>query len=281
MDGRDLIARAESLAPLLEAAAPRMERARQLAPEVVEALHAGGFYRLLLPRSLGGAELPPAEFVQVIEAIAKADASTAWCLGQAGGCAMSGAYLPRAVAEEVFGPSNAVLAWGPPNKHGRAVAVDGGYRLTGRWEFASGSRHATWLGAHAPVFDRAGKPLAAGAEPLSVPTFLFPRSSAAIEDTWQVVGLKATGSDTYAVTDLFIPKDHAFVRDDPNTRSEPGPLYRFSTYQIYGAAFAAVALGIARSLQDAFVALAREKTGFLAAAPMRENAAIQAQVAVG
>jgi len=279
MSTTNYLERAESLAPLLERMAPQMERAHELAPEVVAALHGAELYRLLLPRSLGGAELPPADFVEVIEAIAKADASTAWCLGQAGGCAMSAAYLPSAVAREVFGPTHAVLAWGPPNRDGRAVPVDGGYILNGSWPFASGSRHATWLGAHAAVFGRDGKPAAAGSAPLAEPTFLFPRVSAIIHDTWQVVGLKATGSDTYVAKDLFVPESHVYLRDDPKHRRENGPLYRFSTYQIYGAAFAAVALGIARATQDAFIALAREKTGFLMASPMRDNAAIQGQVA--
>jgi len=281
MDANDCVKSAERLRPMLEAAAPHMERAHELSAEVVNALHEAKLYRMLLPRSLGGAELPPAEFVRAIEAIAKADASTAWCLAQAGGCAMSAAFLPPATAREVFGPDNAVLAWGPPNKNARARQVDGGFLLTGSWQFASGSRHATWLGAHAAVFDRDGKPLTNAAVPLGETTFLLPRASATIEDTWQVVGLKATGSDTYSVKDLFVPSSHAFLRDDPKARREPGPLYSFSTYQIYGAAFAGVALGIARSVQDAFVALAREKTSFLSPAPLRDNAAIQGQVAIG
>lgn len=278
-NARDYIERAERLAPLLEQAAPRMERARELAPDVVAALHEAAFYRLLLPRSLGGAELAPADFVQVIEAIAKADASTAWCLAQAGGCATSAAYLPPAIAREIFGPERGVLAWGPPNRNSRAQAVEGGYLLNGSWQFASGSRHATWLGAHAAMFDREGTPIPNAAGPQYETTFLFPRSSATIHDTWQVVGLKATGSDTYSVKDLFIPFTHAFTRDDPKSCRETGPLYRFTTYQIYASSFAGVALGIARATQDAFVALAREKTPFLATSVLRDNAAIQGQVA--
>ncbi|HUZ75883.1 MAG TPA: acyl-CoA dehydrogenase family protein [Stellaceae bacterium] len=280
MNAEDYVERAAGLQPLLEQAAPRMERERKLTPDVVAALHQAELYRLLLPRSLGGAELAPADFVRAIEAIAKADASTAWCLAQAGGCAMAAAYLDPAAAREIFGPANAVLAWGPPNPSGRALAVDGGYLLNGTWQFASGSRHATWLGAHAARVDRDGNRLPNPAGPQYEPTLLFPRSSATITDTWQVVGLKATGSDTYSVMDLFVPSRHVLVRDDPGTRREAGPLYKFTNYQIYGAAFAGVALGIARSTQDAFLALAREKTSFLAAAPLRENAAIQAQVAM-
>jgi indole-3-acetate monooxygenase len=280
MTAAEYVERARSLAPLLERAAPEMERITQLTPEVVAALHDAGLYRLMLPRSFGGAELPPADFVEVIEEIAKADASTAWCLGQAGGCAFAAAYLDPATARDIFGPKDAVLAWGPPNRSGRALPVDGGYVVNGTWQYASGSRHATWLGAHAARIGTDGKPPAGPVRPMSEPTLLFPRASATITNTWQVIGLKATGSDTYSVKDLFVPSSHVLQRDDPATRREAGPLYRFTNFQLYGAAFAGVALGIARTVQDAFIALAREKTPFLAATALRESPTVQYQVAV-
>jgi indole-3-acetate monooxygenase len=279
MTTEDYVERARGLAPLLERAAPQMERLRQLTPEVVAALHDAGLYRLCLPRSFGGAELPPADFVEVVEAIAKADASTAWCLGQAGGCAFAAAYLETAAAREIFAPRDAVLAWGPPNRSGRAQPVDGGYIVNGTWQFASGSRHATWLGAHAARVGADGKPPPGPARPMSEPTLLFPRSSATITDTWQVIGLKATGSDSYTVKDLFVPMSHVLQRDEAASRREAGPLYRFTNFQLYGAAFGGVALGIARAVQDAFIALAREKTPFLASAALRDSPAIQFQVA--
>ena len=280
MTAEDYLARARALASLLERAAPLMERERQLTGEVVAALHEAGLYRLLLPRSVGGAELNPADFVEIIEEIAKTDASTAWCLAQAGGCATAAAYLDPAVAREVFAPRDAVVAWGPPNRSGSAAPVDGGFILNGRWEFASGSRHATWLGAHAARLNPDGSrpPVVPGR--VSEPTFLFPRSEATIVDTWRVIGLKATGSDSYEATNLFVPARHMLQRDDPATRREPGPLYRFTNFQLYGAAFAGVALGIARRVQDEFVALAREKTPFTATQPLRDNASIQSQIAL-
>src|SRR6202171_2973663 len=142
----EYVARARALAPRIEACADQIEQERRLAPPVLDALFAAGMFRLLLPRSLDGSEVDPATFAAVIEEIAKADASTAWCMCQASGCAMSGAYLPPAVASEVFGTDpRAVLAWGP-GPGARAVAAEGGYRVTGTWSFASGCRHATWLG---------------------------------------------------------------------------------------------------------------------------------------
>ena len=145
----DYLARARALAPLIEAAAPRIEAARAFPPDVLAALHDAGMFRLLLPRSIGGAELDLPSFVRVIEILAAGDASVAWCVGQGGGCAIAAAYLAPEIAREIFGDRQAVLSWGPPatgpgESAGRA---EGGYRLTGTWSFASGSPHCDWLGA--------------------------------------------------------------------------------------------------------------------------------------
>src|SRR5215472_737909 len=109
----DYLQRARELAPELAAAADEIERRRELPEPVVNALVERGLFRLLLPRSLGGAELLPADFVPVIEEIAKADAATAWSLNQASGCSMTAAYLEPAAAREIFGPPRGILAWGP------------------------------------------------------------------------------------------------------------------------------------------------------------------------
>ena len=148
----DYVERARALAPIIASFADRIEAERRLPAPLADALHEAGLFRMLLPRSLGGAELDPPAFVQVMEEIAKVDASTAWVLGQTAGCSMIAAYLPREAAARIFGPPRAVLAWGA-GPQGRAVAVDGGYRLTGSWSFASGIHEATWVGAHAPIID--------------------------------------------------------------------------------------------------------------------------------
>ena len=134
----DYVERARELGAELEAAAEQIERLRELPEPIVEALVGRGLFRLLLPRSLGGAELQPAAYVQVIEQVAKHDASTAWCLGQANGCTMTAALLDPEVAQEIFGGRHGIVAWGPPGP-AEARVVAGGYRLTGTWSFASGS----------------------------------------------------------------------------------------------------------------------------------------------
>jgi alkylation response protein AidB-like acyl-CoA dehydrogenase len=278
-DGHDVLERARALAPTIAAFADRAEAERRLPPPLAEALHEAGLFRMLLPRSLGGAELEPPVFVQVMEEIAKVDASTAWVLGQTAGCSMVAAYLKPAVARAIFGPPRSVLAWGS-GPQGRAVAVDGGYRLTGSWAYASGIHEATWLGAHTFVVARDGTPRRhLDGTPL-IRTLLFPVEQAAVRDVWDVVGLRATGSDTYEVTDLFVPEEHSAARDDAAERREHGPLYCFSTGSLYAAGFACVSLGLARALLDAYVGLAAEKTAHRARAPLRESAVVQAQVAL-
>jgi indole-3-acetate monooxygenase len=274
--GIDYLRRAREFAPELAAAATEIECRRALTEPVVAALAERGFFRLLLPRSLGGAELLPAGFVPVIEEIAKADASTAWCLNQAAGCSMTAAYLDPAAANEIFGGSRGILAWGPGP--GTARIVDGGYRVTASWSFASGSRNATWLGCHVPVIEADGTPrLNPNGSPV-VRTMLFPKSNARMTDIWHVIGLKGTGSDRFSVEDLFVPERHTASRDD-EARREEGLLYRFSSLQLYAAGFAGVAMGIARSTLDAFVGLAHDKVPFRSARTLRDNHLIQSQVA--
>ena len=193
-----------ALIPLLEAAGPRIDAARELPLDVVQAMHANQMFRLLLPRSVGGVELDPATYVQAVEAIAMGDGSTAWCMNQGSGCSMSAAYLPPEAARAVFGRPDDVLAWGQARGRAHATKVPGGWRVTGTWLFASGSRHSTWLGGHVPDALPDGTPVER--------SMLFPRTEAKIEDVWQVLGLRGTGSDTYSVEDLFVPDDYSIVR---------------------------------------------------------------------
>jgi indole-3-acetate monooxygenase len=277
--GAVYLARARELGPKLAAAADEIERRSELPEPIVAALVERGLFRLLLPRSLGGAELPPQAYVPVVEEVAKHDASVAWCLGQANGCAMTAAYLEPGVGCEIFGRDPGIVAWGPPGGPAEARAVPGGYRLTGRWSFASGSHHAAWLGAHVAIVAEDGGPRLRPDGSPAFRTLLFPKTSTVMSDTWHVVGLRGTGSDTYAVTDLFVPENHTVARGADAKPREPGLLYAFSSSNMYSAGFAGVALGIARGVLDAFVELARDKIPRGAQRTLRDNNVIQAQVA--
>ena len=265
----DFIARICALAPEIAGASDEIEQRRELPPWLLQKLINGRFFRMLQPRSIGGAELRPMSFAMVTEAIAAADASTGWVVCQNNGCSMSAAYLSPEVAREIFGPPTGILAWGPPGAPFEAQPVDGGYRISGKWRFASGSHHATWLGAHMRVAGTGGK----------VRTMLFPKSSVTMHDIWHVVGLRGTGSDEYVVEDVFVPQNHSMSRDTATERREDGLLYRFTSNQLYSCGFGGVGLGIARATIDAFLDLPATKTSRGASKPMRENNVVQSQVA--
>lgn len=271
--------RAWSVGPLLVAARGRIEEERGLPADVIAALHGARLFRLLLPRSLGGDELDLATQAEVIETIARHDASTAWVMSQGAGCAMAAAYLSPAAGIRLFGPADAVLAWGA-GLQGKAVICDGGYRVTGKWTFASGSRHATLLGGHSYVFNADGTPVMRADGRQLDRTALFARSKAKVHDVWRVVGLKGTGSDTFEVHDLFVPSDETVDREEPAERTEPGTLYKFSASLAYGAGFAGLMLGIARGMVDDMTALAKTKTQRGASMSMRESPVFQTQLSL-
>ncbi len=270
--GFGLVERAQALAPLIAREADEIERTRRLTAPVVSALIENGLYRTLLPQSLGGAEAPPEVFMQMLEEIAKADASTAWCLGQCSVCAMTAAYIDRDAANEIFNTPPGILAWGAVAHE--VHAVPGGYRVTGRWNFASGSRQASWLGAHVQVVEADGsRRLASNGAP-EIRTIVFPATEATMYDVWDVIGLSGTGTDSYSVDNLFIPEKFAAQRDNFSALREKGPLYGITTYTMYGLGFGAIALGVARATMDAAIELARGKASAGLKA-MRENSAVQ------
>src|SRR6202047_1730274 len=156
LPGFGLIERARALQPLITREADEIERTRRLTQPVVSALIENALYRVLLPQSLGGTEAPLEIFMQMQEEIAKADASTAWCLGQCSVCAMTAAYLDADAADEIFNTPPGILAWGAIAHE--VQAVPGGYRASARWDFASGSRQASWLGAPVRIVEADGTP---------------------------------------------------------------------------------------------------------------------------
>jgi alkylation response protein AidB-like acyl-CoA dehydrogenase len=273
LPGFGLIERARALAPLIAGEADEIERTRRLTPKVVSALIENGLYRVLLPQSTGGSEAPLEVFMLMMEEVAKADASTAWCLGQCSVCAMTAAYLDPETAKEVFGPPTGILAWGAIK--GEVHVVPGGYRANGRWDFASGSRQASWLGAHVQVVEADGtRRLKPNGSP-EIRTIVFPISSATMYDVWDVIGLRGTGTDSYSVDNLFIPERFSALRDDPTAVREKGPIYRLTTNIVFAMGFASVAVGVARATLDAAIDLSRSKIpqGLKA---MHENSAVQA-----
>ena len=272
LPGFGLVERARALAPLISREADEIERTRRLTEPVVSALIENGFYRVLLPNSFRGTEAPLEIFMQMLEEVAKADASTAWCLGQCAVCAMTAAYLDADAAQEIFNVPPGILAWGAIANE--VQAVPGGYRASARWNFASGMRQASWLGAHVRIIEADGSQRRRPDGSPEIRTILFPATAATTYDVWDTIGLNGTGTDSYSVDNLFIPEKFAALRDDPAGLRETGPLYKLSTHLTFGMGFAAVSLGVARATLDAAIDLARGKTPQGQKA-MRENNAVQ------
>ena len=273
----DPIARARELGPEIVAAADEIERTRRVPDELLGRLHDSRLFRMLLPRSASGDETEPAVYVAAIEELARHDGSIAWNAFVANSSCLLAAYLEPVVNHAIFADPRSIIAWGPPNGS-RATAVKGGYRVTGKWDFASGCRQARWLGAHCHVVEadgalrlnRFGRP--------TERTLLFPTSEATILDTWKTIGLCGTASDSYCVNDVFVSEAFSATREDPTLRRERGPLYAFTMQSLYATGVAAVALGIARAMLSEFIMLASRKAP-RGLARLAENAVVQADVA--
>jgi alkylation response protein AidB-like acyl-CoA dehydrogenase len=277
----DWVARAAALVPMIAAASDRIEAERRIVPEVIAALHEAGLFRMLLPVSFGGGAADVLAFNQVIETIATADASTAWCLAQQVASTQSASYLDPKVAREIFAGPDGAVAWGPPSG-AKAVVVDGGYIVNGRWRFASGSEHCPWLGGHCAVIEADGKPrLDKQGRPV-LRTMLFRKDKATFYDIWHVIGLRGTGSNAYEVTELFVPEAYSYWRDLPADRRGDDALGNIPLLTLYGMGFSGVALGLARASLEAFMTLAeKKKPAPTHGAPvlLRDNAVIQSRVA--
>jgi indole-3-acetate monooxygenase len=274
-DAAGLIRAARELAPTIEAARADIERERQLPRALIEAISNASLFALWLPKAFGGPELNLVDYIRVIEELARADGSAAWCATVAACYSRIAGYLQPDVAREIFGSGRTVVA-GTINPTGKAFIVDGGYRVTGRWPYGSGIQHSTWTLGNCIVHDREGpRRAASGASDICLT--IFPTSAVEVIDTWLVSGLRGTGSHDYRVVDLFVRDDHSISCFDAKPR-QPGTLYALPMITVLSVAIAAVPLGIARTAIDAAVELARVKTPYSSSLLLRDKATFQAAV---
>lgn len=257
------ITRIREILPHVIQAADRIDRERKLPVELANEIADAGLFRLLVPRSIGGGEMDWLEYLDIIEMFGEADASVAWCINQGNVFASRSGVMPESLAREVWSDQRSVVANGPP-RSAKAVPVDGGYRLTGRWAFSSGCHHANWMGALVSV------------EGTPALMCLIPKEEVDLIDIWQVSGLRGTGSFGFETADLFVPADRTF---DQNGRPrEDGPLYVFPTTLLFASGFACVALGAARAGLDATIELAAGKTALRDTSVLRDKPVIQQQI---
>lgn len=263
----DVLDAAERLAPLAAQHAAASERERTLATPVAEALAESSIPSMLVPGSLGGGQREPAEMVAVLERLAVADGSAAWCAMVAATSGLVAAYVEPEFAREAFAPP--ALAGGVYAPMGRATRDGGDYVVSGRWPFTSGCRHATTLLGGA-IVDEGGRP--------SVRAMVYPAAEATIHDTWDVTGLRGTGSHDTEVTDLRVPAGHTAALGSDRPRHE-GALYAFPPFGLLALGVAAVAIGIARGAVDELVELAAAKKPGGSKRTLAERAPVQAAVA--
>lgn len=240
----------ELLAPLVEQHRAFFDRDRKLPDVVFRALAEAGLFRLWLPSAIGGPELSPIEFMEVVEAASALDGSIGWIVANGGGMSRVAGYLPESIAREWFADPYAFIV-SATGAVGTAEPVAGGYRVRGRWPFGSGARHATRFMGLAAVKDDGDnvKP------PICC---YFSRESVTVHDTWHVSGLRGTGSCDFEVTDAFVPAQHTHDLIAP-APSQAGVIYRIPGLTIFPWSITGTTLGIASGAMAAFVTSATQQ----------------------
>jgi alkylation response protein AidB-like acyl-CoA dehydrogenase len=266
---------ARKLVPMIRSCADQIEANRELPRPLFEALADTGLFKLSLPRTLGGAELDLPTYVQVLEEIGKADASTGWIINQCAIFATYAARMPREVARSIWIDTPRSVVSNTDVATAQAIVVPGGYRVTGRHGFSTGCRHASWVAARAQILENGRLRLQDG-QPEQ--RYLFvPVTEAELLDTWHVRGMRGTGTHHFAVNDVFVPAERT-VLQAAAPLLETGPLYQIPRTLLFGSGDAAVALGVARSCLTALFELAGAKTPRGMPATLRDQPSVQAAV---
>jgi len=273
----DIVAAAKKLIPEVLASREECERLRRIPTPIAEALAKAGLLQMYLPRSMGGPELPPLVAFRAVEEISRADGAIGWCTMIATCVSNSMGLLPAEVGRQMAGcPADMRLA-GSIRPMGRARAVDGGYRIDGRWDFASGVNHARWLMSPCVIWD-GDRPARTPAGVPMTRIFWVPAASATILDTWHVLGLRGTGSHDFALADVFVPASRSVAITDPP--KETGLLYDSRLHLSWlWTATVGNTMGIARGALDAFKELASRKSTTMSTALLRDRPLVQARVA--
>lgn len=275
-DKRSPLEIARELAPKIRAAADEIDAERELPRPLFEALFDAGLFHLALPRSLGGFELDLPAYIQVIEEIGKADASTGWIVNQGGIFATYSSRMPHDIAKAIWVDVPRAVVANTPAPTAQAIVVPGGYRVTGRQGFSTGCRHAAWLAAHAQIIDNGE--VRRHEDGVIQQRYLFvPAAEVELLDTWRVRGMRGTGTHHFAVNDVFVPAERG-VDSQRAPLVESGPLYRIPRTLLFASGDASVALGLARSCITAFSELAGAKTPRAMQALLRDQALVQFNV---
>ncbi|PRX51205.1 3-hydroxy-9,10-secoandrosta-1,3,5(10)-triene-9,17-dione monooxygenase [Prauserella shujinwangii] len=247
-----VIAGIGELLPTLRERAQEAEDARRIPDESIKSLQETGFFKLLQPVRYGGYEADPVTFYTAVKLVASACGSTGWVASILGVHPWHLALFDARAQEDVWSEDVDVRISSSYAPMGKARVVDGGYRLSGRWSFSSGCDHATWVLLGAPAFDADGKPV-------DFCTYLLPLADYTIEDVWDTVGLRGTGSNDIVVDDVFVPAHRALSFQatskcrTPGQEVNPGPLYKLPYGSVHPSTITAPIIGMAQGAYDAHV----------------------------
>ena len=267
----------QRIAPVIEAHREQAEQERRLPDAVITAMRDAGLLRLWTPREYGGSEVNLRTFMELGESIARIDSAAGWIFATAGAGTLLTAFVPPSSASQIYTAGPDVLLPGSSAPVGRALPVEGGYRLTGRWPLASGCQHGDWLGVISLVFDGEAPRMDAHGAP-DFKSMFVPREDCEILDTWYSMGMRGTGSTHFAVNDAFVPEDRTFsvFTDQPKVS---GALYKLGVLPMFGMTVCSVFPGIARAAIDSFVEMAKAKTPTFSQTGLATRPTIHAEVA--
>jgi indole-3-acetate monooxygenase len=272
----DIVAAAIRLAPAVRAARDDAERMRQTPPDLAAEITQAGIYQMYLPRSAGGPETPPLTAFRVVEELSKADGSVGWCAMIATALSLNVGRLPAEVGRELAGTPADYRGAGSARPGGRAWEVPGGYRVQGRWNFASGIQNARWLYCTCIMMDGDAPRLTEAGTPVLRAVWV-PRESVTIVDTWSVMGMRGTGSQDFTVDDVVVPAARSVLSDAAPLQT--GPLYnRRAWYVNLWTPSAANALGIARGAIDSLAEIAATEASTMSTNLLRDRSLVQTRV---
>lgn len=269
---------ARALGPRIGALADTMEESGHLDADLAADLARAGVFQMAVPEAIGGNELAVAEQLAVIEELARHDGATGWCAMIGATTAVLSGWLPEPTSRLIYRTDPLVITGGAYAPTGRAVAIDGGYRVSGRWPWGSASAHCSWLLGGAIVIDGDGEPVL---DELGEPESLLCFASAEdveIIANWDVLGLRGTGSDDLTMRDVVVPAERTVSLVTGRPWAD-GPLYRFPPFGLLALGIAAVSLGIGRAALDAVVALAATRRPTGGSRAMGERSTVRAEVA--
>ena len=277
-DPRSLLEAARKLVPQIRACADETDANRELPRALFEALCDAGLFHMAIPRAIGGGEIDPPTYIQIIEELGKADASTGWVVNQCAIHATYSARMPHAVARAIWIDTPRSVVSNSPAATGRAVVVPGGYRVTARQGFSTGCRHASYVAAHCQVIQD-GQPRTIENGAVEARYVFVPRApcQAQLLDTWKVRGMRGTGTHHFQVDDVFVSAERS-VLSVGAPLIETGPLYQIPRTLMFASGDASVAVGMARAALNAFYELAGAKTPRAMQGLLRDQPMVQADV---